>query len=94
MVDVTSEELRSLVCALRGFSKPGKGSHEKMTIPALLDVSSLVKLSNLVDPRLASQTATVTPGKEGYIPPYQIEQIREKFMSLGYFPASVSVTKK
>ena len=90
MVDITPDALKRLIENLGGKSRSGKGSHSKVVIPGLQAIGSSIVLKNLIDPRLQSQTATVTGGREGFIPPYQVEQIRSKFMSLGYIPSTVS----
>lgn len=92
-VKVTRTQLERLIENLGGEIKPGKGSHEKITMPALQGVIPSVELSVLCDPRLGSQTATVTSGRDGFIPPYQIEQIRSKLMALGLVPATVIVVR-
>ncbi len=89
MVDITPDALKRLIENLGGKSRSGKGSHSTVVIPGLQAIGSSIVLKNLIDPRLQSQTATVTGGREGFIPPYQVEQIRGKLMSLGYIPSTV-----
>ncbi len=81
--------------ALNGKVHKGKGSHKKAKISSFSFVlkGHNVELINLEEEFSAINSQTVTYTQTKYLPPYQVEQIRDKLLALGYSPHTVTLKK-
>ena len=93
-ISVTPAEFKKLVQALDGTTRSAKGSHSTAKIPSITGVlSHLIELDEgLLEEGVHSQTVTYT--QSDFLPFYQIEQIRNKLLALGYSLHTVESSKK